>query len=130
MLKIDRSKIREYFNQGLKDKDIADKLNCKAQTIFIIRSRELHLYKRSQFYLQEWRRAYFNKAAKQTVIYIPKIMMDKLNFNQGDDLNYKLTFEAPNRLILDFKKNVENVLKRRWSKSTINARNAENQSRM
>lgn len=126
-MKIDRSKVRELFNQGLRDREIAERLNCKSQTVYLIR-KELHLLKGGQFFLNEYRRAYFNRKAKQTVIYLPKVMIDKMNFNQGDAISYKITFEAPNRIMLDFKpeKDVSHILKRRWEKSTKNVKNVEN----
>lgn len=127
-MKIDRSKIRELLLKGYNDREIAEELNCKAQTIFIIRTRELKIYKDSLFFLKEWRKAYFNPANRQIAIYLTKILLNKLNLNPEENICYRTTYELPNRIILDLKPEKDIIDKsniRRGLKSKTNVKNAE-----
>jgi len=129
--KIDRSKVRELVMHGLTDQEIADELNCVANTIFKIRC-SMNLYKNDLFYLKEWRKAYERKSGV-IAVYLNKTLMRKLGFKPEDKIYYRTSFELPGRVILDLRleKDIDlaKVKKRRWSISSSTVTNVESPSK-
>ena len=108
--KFDRVEIRKLALEGYTDREIAELLGAKHSTISNIRRRELSLKKQENtLLLTQWRHVNFFRNSRDHTwnnsrIYLNNFLFQKMGFTIGDEVYFKTTFQAPNILILEFKK--------------------------
>ena len=104
-MKIDRTAIKIYYEQGLTDQEIASKLNCKGNSIRVIRTRELRLLRKRVY---KPRKLYWIKYADGKIygsnVGIPLICYSQLGINPGENIKYNLSPEKPNKIVIELRR--------------------------
>jgi len=110
--KWDRNLIRELIiEEELTDKQIAEKIGAAKRTIQIIRTKELKIKKKQKTWKSlEWYQKYFGGR-----VYIPKIIFEKLKIKYKEPIYYRISYELPRKVILDFRR-IDEIDKRNTRK--------------